>query len=828
MNLRSTALAVLIMSASLPAEAQETTMHSGALEVALARLQTTARVLYVAAHPDDENTRLLAYLANKRQVEVGYLSLTRGGGGQNLIGTEQSELLAAIRTQELLAARRLDGARQFFTRARDFGYSKSPKEALAKWGEEAVLGDVVHVIRSFRPDIIITRFTEAGPSHGHHTASARLARAAVGAAADPSQFPQQLKAGLEPHKVHRLMLNVPRWGRQGSDTAGMLTVDVGGYDSRLGLSYPEIAALSRTMHKSQGFGSAGRRGPVLEYFQTLEGPAANDDLFDGLTLDWSRYKGGEAVQSALSKVKLRANAPEQALSQLLKARQAMSQLPDRAHHPVIGQRLRDLDGLVGNLLGLHIRAEADRPEVTPGQRLPVRLSITLRRPAALQLKAVQWSDARDSQVRTLQVHQPLELTHQLQISSTRKPTAPPWLSGRITSGLYASADFAHTLDAQAPGAETVRLDFETGSHRWSVQTPVVHSRTDRVHGERLRAVTIVPPLTVTPVQTVIVMPQGEARPVALMVRSGREKVRGTVGLELPEGWSSEPTQVSVHLEAPGQERQVSFNVRPPSAQAAPVSIQPYVLVDGVKSHWRHDLIDHPHIPVQTILRDASLRLVPMRYSPPKGRIGYVPGSGDTIAELLQATGVRIEQLPAAELSAERLEPFDVIVLGIRAFNTQPEALAAAHPALMRWVQAGGRLVVQYNTSNRWRPLTAEVGPYPLKIDRGRVTDEFASMKVLQPKHRLLNHPHRIDQADFEGWVQERGLYFASSWDAKYTPIFEAHDAGEAPLQGSLLYTNHGKGSFIYTGLSFFRQLPAGVPGAYRLLANLLSPERVDD
>jgi len=823
MNLRRTALACLIMSASLPAEAQETTMHSGALEVALARLQTTARVLYVAAHPDDENTRLLAYLANKREVEVGYLSLTRGGGGQNLIGTEQSELLAAIRTQELMAARRIDGARQFFTRARDFGYSKSPDEALAKWGEEAVLGDVVHVIRSFRPDIIITRFTEAGPSHGHHTASARLARAAVHAAADPTRYAEQIKAGLQPHKAHRLMLNVPRWGRQGSDTTGMLTIDVGGYDSRLGLSYPEIAALSRTMHKSQGFGSAGRRGPVLEFFQTLEGPTAKTDLFDGLTLGWSRYKGGAAVQSALLKVELQASAPEKALGPLLKARREMSQLPDRASHPVIAQRLRDLDGLVANLLGLHIRAEADRPEVTPGQRLPVRLSIALRRPAALQLKAVQWSDARDSQVRALQVHQPLELTHQLTISSTRKPTAPPWLNGPISSGLYASADFA-----QAPGAETVSLDFEIESHRWSVQVPLVHSRTDRVHGERLRAITVVPPLTVTPAQKVIVMPQGAARPVALIIRSGAKQVRGTVGLDLPEGWSSEPTQVSVHLDAPGQERLVSFSVRPPSAQAAPVSIQPYVLVDGVKSHWRHDLIDHPHIPVQTVLRNSSLRLVPMRYSAPKGRIGYVPGSGDTIAELLQATGVRIEQVPAAELSAERLEPFDVIVLGIRAFNTQPEALAAAHPALMRWVQAGGRLVVQYNTSNRWRPLTAKIGPYPLQIDRGRVTDEFAAMKVLQPKHRLLNYPHSIVQKDFDGWVQERGLYFASTWDSKYTPIFEAHDAGEAPLQGSLLYAHHGKGSFIYTGLSFFRQLPAGVPGAYRLLANLLSPERSDD
>lgn len=803
-------------------------MHAGALKVALGRLGTTARVLYVAAHPDDENTRLLTYLANKRELEVGYLSLTRGGGGQNLIGTEQSELLAAIRTQELLAARRTDGARQFFTRARDFGYSKSPDEALDKWGEQAVLSDVVRVIRGFRPDLIITRFTEAGPSHGHHTASARLARAAVKAAQDPKAFPEQLKDGLTPHKVHRLMLNAPRWGRSDSDTSGMLALDVGGYDPRLGLSYPEIAAKSRTMHKSQGFGSAGRRGPVMEYFQTLVGPTATRDLLDGITVDWGRYDGGKAVQEALRSVVIAADTPETAVPGLLRARAAMRALKGVQSRPRIQQRVADVDRLLKAVLGLHIRAQSERAEVSPGERIPVNLQVTLRRPSALKLTSITWPDARDTRAHSLVVHEPLNREHKLKVSPKHRPSVPRWMDGAMSRTLYPHADFESVLTGAPEADLKVSLTFTLGAEKWVVNAPVVHAWTDRVHGERIRPVSIMPALTVTPAQEVVVLPAGAPRSVALVVRAGRPDVAGSVGLNMPKGWSKTPEQHKVHFEKEGQEKIVRFEVRPPSAKTKPAQLEPFAVVEGNTLRWRYDRLDYSHIPVQSILRTSGVRAVPMDFQAPKARTAYVPGSGDTIAEHLQAAGMRIEQVPAGDLNSERLRDFDVIVLGIRAFNTQGEALSAVHPALMDWVKTGGHLVVQYNTSNRWRRLSTNVGPYPLVIDRGRVTDETASMKALQPSHRLLQHPHTIGPDDFESWVQERGLYFASTWDKRYTPIFESHDPGETPLQGSLLYAKHGRGSFIYTGLSFFRQLPAGVPGAYRLLANLLSPEPARD
>lgn len=816
----------LFLTASGSSFAQEPNLHPGALSVALSRLGSTARVLYIAAHPDDENTRLLAYFANQRHVDVAYLSLTRGGGGQNLIGTEQAELLAVVRTQELLAARRIDGARQFFTRARDFGYSKTPEEALAKWDEQAVLSDVVRVIRSFRPDLVITRFTEAGPSHGHHTASARLAHAAFKAAADPSQFPEQLTGGLGPWRAHRLMLNVPRWGRSDDDVAGYLAVDLGGYDPRLGASYPEIAARSRTMHKSQGFGSAGQRGPLMDYFQTLEGPAPKKDLLEGIPPDWSRFDGGGAVQSALkdSLKDLRLEAPERALKNLLKAEQALAQLSMKHPVPRVREPLEALRSLAGALLGLHIRAEAPRPEVGPGDEVEVQLSLLLRRKAKVQVVQVDWPGLAQPTELKLETHTPAVITHTLKVPSQARPSIPHWLKGRLSANVYPVTDPAQVFMPEDPAPLNAVLTLEVEGRRWRLPVPITHTWTDPVHGERQRPVQILPPLTVTPSQDVTLLPGGQARHVTLIARAAQAEVQGEVGLEVPPGWTVAPKLRHVALKAPGEEVQLSFEVKAPSAQAAPALARPYAEVHGVRTYLRYSLIDHPHIPVQAVLRDSSLRLAPLDFVVPKVRIAYVPGPGDTVAEYLAAAGLSVDKVRAEELNPERLRGFDVVLVGVRAYNTQQELLAAAHPALMSWVKAGGRLVVQYNTSNRWGRLEGPIGPYAFEIDRGRVTDENAEMKVLAKGHALLVHPHKIGPADFEGWVQERGLYFASTWAPEYLPIFEAHDPGEAPLQGSLLFAKHGKGSFIYTGLSFFRQLPAGVPGAYRLLANLLTPE----
>ncbi|MEL7369008.1 MAG: PIG-L family deacetylase, partial [Myxococcota bacterium] len=792
-----------------PARSQERPMHSaGALKVELSRLGTTARVLYVAAHPDDENTRLLAYLANQRHLDVAYLSLTRGGGGQNLIGSEQAELLAAIRTQELLAARRVDGARQFFTRARDFGYSKTPKEALAKWGKDKILSDVVWVIRKFRPDVIVTRFTEAGPSHGHHTASAQLARAAFEAAPHPGQFPEHLQHGVTPWAPHRLLLNVPRWRNAKDDVSGYLALDVGGYDARLGVSYGEIAAISRTNHKSQGFGSSGRRGPIMEYFDHLAGPKADGDLLDGVVLDWDRFDGGEQVNAALAAAHqaFDVEQPESMVPHLLAARSALTAVAKKRPVPRVLERISDIDAMIAKALGLYTQAAADRPEVTAGDSIDITLEVTLRRPARLQLDSVAWPDHTDTTARPVALHTPTEVKRKVTVAASEPPSVVHWLREPLQADTYPVTEPARVADPEDGAPLAVALTFTLNGQPWSWSVPITYRRTDPVLGERRQPLLVVPPLTVSPTARIALFAGGRTSPVTLTVRAGRDDAKGSVRLNVPRTWKSEPAAAPVKLAKRGDETTLRFMVTPPSANAKPTQIQPSVTVGKAKYSLRLDVIEYPHLPVQAILRPAQIRLVPLDFEAPSVRVGYIPGPGDTVAEHLRLAGVNVKTIDAGALRSGQFDSFDAIIVGVRAYNTRGSELKSAYPALMRWVEAGGRLVVQYNTSHRWRVLSAPVGPFPFEINRGRVTDETATMTILQPEHALFTQPHKITQRDFEGWVQERGLYFAKTWDERYTPLFTAADPGEPPQKGSAIFAEHGKGAFIYTGLSFFRQL----------------------
>lgn len=790
----------------------------GELQIEVARLANTGRVLYVAAHPDDENTRLLAYLANARHLDVAYLSMTRGGGGQNLIGSEQADLLGIIRTQELLQARARDGARQLFTRARDFGYTKRAEEATARWGEAEILGDVVWAIRRFRPDVVITRFTESPPNHGHHTASARLARAAVKAAADPERYPEHLARGAGPWAVHRLMLNVPRWGRSDDDVSDYLALDVGAYDPRLGLSYGELAARSRTMHKSQGFGSAGRRGPVFEYFETLEGPKAKDDPLEGVDATWRRLKASPALDAALKEAAraLTTATPEAAVAPLARAHGLLDALAKAQPVPrVLEARARVAEAALA-AAGLFARATSDRAEVIAGEDVPVTLEVLLRRPAALTLTAVDGAGPKTE----LTAHSPVQRKLQWSVPPDAPVSAPYWLARRTEAARLEVTDPALVGEPEGPPARAVRLTFSGYGATFTVERPVVHTSTDRVHGERVRRVLVTPPATVTPLRDAVMLPRGAARPIAVAVRSAQAKLQAKVRLEVPKGWTVSPAEIPVALAAAGDERTVTFSVTPP-AGAAPAWVRPLVEVAARTYDWRRDVVDHPHFPVQVVLRPSGLRLSPVEITPPKGLVGYVPGSGDSVADDLRQVGVEVETLSVDALRTEDLSRFSAIVLGIRAYNVVPD-LVAAQPALFAWVKRGGTLITQYNTSSSWRPLEADVAPYDLTIGRGRVTDETARIRFLAPKHPALHTPHEIRAEDLAGWVQERGLYFGQSWDRAFTPLLSMADPGQSAEKGSLLVARHGQGTFVYTGLSFFRQLPAGVPGAYRLLVNLLS------
>jgi len=798
---------------------QEPSMDAGSLAHALDRLAVTGRVLYVAAHPDDENTRLLAYLANSRHVTAAYLSMTRGGGGQNLIGREQAQLLDVVRTEELLSARRLDGAQQRFTRMRDFGYSKTAEETFKIWGHDEALSDVVWVIRTFQPDVVVTRFDENPPNHGHHTASAVLAREAVAAAADPKRFPEQLARGAAAWQVTRLVRNVPNW-RNDPPPADALALDVGLYDPRLGMSYGELAARSRSQHKSQGFGVSGERGPILEYFTTLSGEKPKDDLLEGVVLGWDRFgPAGAAVGRALDEARrtFELDHPEHTVAALLAAHKALDALPDA---PRTRDTRRMIERAIAAASGTFVRATSTAPVAVPGTTAKVAIEVILRRPTDLRLARVRLPGGKTVEIdEALEVHKKKQLTAEIAIPGDAAVSMPYWLARASAPGRNVVTDDRLVGEPKGPPPIAVVVELAGLGRTIPLEVPLEYAWTDPVEGERLREVLIAPPATVTPAREAVLFPNGAKHDVVVRVRAGQDALEGDVVLPLPAGWRAEPERARVKLAKAGDEMAVRFAVTPGKDEAA-VVVAPAIEVSGRSFGYREDVIDHPHIPMQVVLQPASVRLVPAALTLPKGAVGYVQGSGDSVPDDLADLGVNVTVLDDETLRGGDLGRFQAIVVGIRAYNTR-DVLKTAHERLMRYVERGGTVVVQYNTQSRVGPLANPIGPFPLEIGRGRITDEHAAMKLLATDHEMLTKPHRITASDFEGWVQERGLYYAEKWDPAYVPLLSAADAGETPLSGGLLVARHGRGRYVYTGLAFFRQLPAGVPGAYRLFLNLI-------
>lgn len=814
------AASVLVTAFTASQTPEATSMSAGQLAHELDRLAHAGRVLYIAAHPDDENTRLLTYLANARHLQVAYLSLTRGGGGQNLIGQEQGELLDAIRTEELLAARRTDGASQRFTRMRDFGYSKSADEAFSIWDREEALADVVWVLRTFQPDVIITRFNEEPPNHGHHTASAILAREAFAAASDPKRFPEQLTRGATVWKGERVMHNLSHWRTQ-TIPPDAIELDVGAYDPRLGLSYGEIAALSRSQHKSQGFGASGERGPLIERFVWVAGSKPQKNLLEGVDIGWGRF--GEAAGpyvAALERARrtLEQDRPELALPALVDAHRALDALPDV---PRVRDARRHLEQVIAAAAGLFLRATAERPGAVPGDQVKVELELVMRRPVPMKLAGVTFPGQPPQAIdAALGLNEKRLLPATITVPADAPISTPYWLADPPLRGRFQVRDPALIGAPNGPPALQATVELSLYERTFRFSAPLVHAWTDRVHGERVRRFQIVPPATVTPARQAVMFPNGKSAPVVLRVRAGRDALKGSVRPGVPAGWKVTPKEIPVSLAKAGDEITVRFDVQPPR-KAQPIEVRPEFVADGRSWSFREDVIDYPHIPVLQVLQQARLRLVPLEITLPSGLIGYIPGPGDTVAEDLAHVGARVEVLDEETIRSGDLRRFSAIVVGIRAYNTR-EVLRSAHARLMRFVEQGGTVLVQFNTNSRWSPLDVPVGPYPLEIGRARITDETATMTPVDPKHPALHRPNRITAADFEGWVQERGVYFAVKWDERYQPLFSAADPGEDPLLGGALVARHGRGRYVYTGLAFFRQLPAGVPGAYRLLANLIS------
>jgi LmbE family N-acetylglucosaminyl deacetylase len=779
-------------------------------------------VLYIAAHPDDENTLLIGYLARGRNYRTAYLSLTRGDGGQNVLGPEFGEKLGVARTQELLAARRLDGGRQFFSRAMDFGFSKDYRETLRIWDQQQVLSDIVRVIREFRPDVVINRFsTVPGGTHGHHTASAVLGLEAFKLAGDPKAFPEQ---NLPPWQPKRIFVN----GR-GGDNARDIHLEISGNDPVLGISFNELASRSRAMHKTQGFDNfrgGGGNGARTETFQLLAGEPAANDILDGMDTTWSRVPGGAEIGNQADAIiaNFDSSNPSASVDALLTLRKNLASLTTE---PLVEEKRKLLDKILQACLGLSVATTVPQAEVVPGEKLNFNFAVKLTSNSAVHWKAIRFP-ATAKEI-TLPDNAPLSnqaddgkfsFNDVAQTLPANTPlTQPYWLREEPTPGMFRVADAALIGQPQNPPEFPLEYVFQVGDQTLVVADEPVQAGTEAGKFEARRTLKIIPPVSLHCEDEVALFAPGSTHDVTVEVTAARADVAGELSLDAPAGWNISPAKQSFHFSGVGERGKFSFAVTaPPQAAIAQTTARAKV-GDKVFDN-QHIEIRYAHIPEQLLQPPARIKAVSLDLAIRGKKIGYFPGAGDTVADAIKQMGCDVTLLDGSDLTTNRLKDFDTVVIGVRAFNVRKD-LAEKMPALFDFVAAGGNLIEQYN-----RPgndlKTDQLAPYNLRLSGDRVTDETAAVTFLAPDHPVLNTPNKITSADFDGWIQERGIYFPNQWDEHFTPILACSDPGEAPLKGILLVAPYGKGNFIYTGLVFFRELPAGVPGAYRLFANLIS------
>jgi len=735
--------------------------NSAAIFTQLKQMEVLGSVLYIAAHPDDENNAFLPYLTKERRYRTAYLSLTRGDGGQNLIGKEQGIELGLIRTQELLAARMQDGAEQYFSTAYEFGYSKSAKEALAIWDHQKVLSDVVWVIRKFQPDIIITRFPgDARAGHGHHAASSIIAQEAYTAAADPNMFPEQFKYGVQPWKAKRILWNTFNFGTVNTTNDNQLKIEVGGYNPTIGKSYGEIGAEARTMHKSQGEGRPRRRGSYFEFFQHLNGDTAKMDIMDGVVTNWSRLNAPgiqSKIQQIISAYKI--DQPASIVSSLVQLYQEVNTLPE-SHWKTYQQNL--IQSTIESASGLLVEATTTRQQVVPESELTIQVLVNQRSNLNTSLKKMQLlSDQiaiKDSLLNIKLVNnQNQQLAYSFKVPATQAISQPYWLVSPKTEGMFVVKDQTMVGKAENDAPFSILLNYTIEGQLFQKQFPVQYKYVDLTKGDVYQPIVVLPKKEVAPIKSVALVPTNS-------------------NLPLPK------------------------------------------FEEGIF----HKTIQYDHIPAQTYFQEASIQVVKVDIKKQGKKVGYIDGAGDAIPEALEQLGYEVVQLKESDLTPAHLKGLDAIVVGIRAYNMYAY-LSDKQAVLNEYIANGGNLIVQYLKSNQVGTQNIKIGPYPFTVNSGRrVTEENAKVTFVLSNHPVLNFPNKISDQDFNNWVQERSTYQAENIDAHFQTPFQMSDTGEAPSLGSLLITPFGKGNFAYVSLALFRQLPAGNPGAYKLFANLLS------
>jgi LmbE family N-acetylglucosaminyl deacetylase len=789
------------------------------------RLAFLGSVLYVAAHPDDENTHLISYFSNQLKANTAYLSLTRGDGGQNRIGSELRELLGLIRTQELLQARALDGGHQYFSRANDFGFSKNPAETLDIWDEEKILEDIVWIIRKTQPDIIINRFDHRTPgsTHGHHTASAILSRKAFDLAADPSAFPQQLDY-VAPHQPKRLFLNQSYWfyGSEEAfekvDKSNFVELDVAVHYYGKGKSNNEIAAASRTQHRCQGMGTTPLHGQHLEYLELIDGNpfSSKNDPFSGINTSWTRIDGSEQVRFIVEKItsEYDFSSPYKSLPALADLYKAIAALEDGYWKNI---KLAELKQIVFDCTHLHAVALAEASTYTSGEAVALKVELVNQSPIVLRLlscKAPYF--ATESDARSLTYNELLTISLHGHLPAHISYDNPYWLNETAGLGMYQVKEQQWRGLAETPNQLHVDILLEISGLQLEYRLPVSYRYTDAVVGQIYEAVKITPPVFVRSEAPVYLFPNQKSSVINIEVKAGRDEINAV--LFPGSKWRCVPDSISVNLAKKGMSQTFAFELFPPDEQIESV-LMPYVMMDNLRyDKTMHD-IRYEHIPRQLAFLPASAKTVRIDLKTRGKKIAYLPGAGDEVPEQLRQIGFEVDVLNSGDLLTKVLQNYDVLILGVRAYNVIPD-MAFRQQAIFDYAKSGGTVIVQYNTNT---DLTVkETGPYPFQLSSDRVTKEDATVRILKPNHPLLNYPNKITEKDFDNWVQERGLYFPSSWDERYETILACNDPEESEKTSGLLYAKYGEGHFIYTGYSFFRQLPAGVPGAFRLFANLIA------
>ena len=780
------------------------------------KLNFLGKVLYVAAHPDDENTKLITYFSNHYHAQTAYLSLTRGDGGQNLIGTELREKLGAIRTQELLAARRIDGGEQFFTRANDFGFSKEPNETFSIWNKNEVMEDVIQVIETFRPDIIINRFSHntPGTTHGHHTASAMLSLEAY---------------DLVKHQPKRIFFNTSWWfyGSQeafdAADKSKLLAINSNVYYPLKGKSNNEIAALSRSQHKCQGFGTLGSRGDETEYLELLKGDLpSNTNLFEGIDTSWNRVKGGNEIGTILYEIEKNFNFgnPSVHIPNLIKAYDLIQNLED-SHWK--NSKSKQIIKIIEACSGLFMEAVADTETTTKDSNFNIDIEVINR----------SQSNAKLISVKALQL--PI-LTKNALLKNNEKTSFPIknviigetvdysnlfWLKEKQTEGMYRVSDKAIRILPEISSNFPVVFTIEIEGKTIEFIKNICYKFNNPDDGETYVPFTVLPDVTTKIEPEVIIFNGTQTKEITVSVKAHKANAKGVLSLNIPTDWKVNPKEIPFEITTKNEEKKFTFTLYPTKPEIA-TKLSAKAQIGNQTFDNKLITIQYPHIPKQTILVPSESKLVKLDIEIKGKNIGYIMGAGDEVNKNLEHLGFKVSTINPNEISTEKLQQYDAVILGIRAFNVVEE-LKYKNKILFQYVENGGNLIVQYNTTNNL--ITKEIAPYNLELSRDRVTDENAKVTFVTPTHKVLNQPNKITEKDFTGWVQEQGLYYPNKWSSEFIPILASNDEGESSKTGGLVIAKFGKGNYIYTGLSFFRELPEGVSGAYRLLANMIALDK---